>query len=364
MLWKSCSGIVVLLAVLALVGCDETSSQTQKPVATKTPELDKGTEGPAKQSNGTPSIDASDPAVAVDRAEDGPRVLTPASFTEVIQVIDLRDIQFPFFVSTRREARRSIGSFRLPLDQAKELVLPKILELGCTLETDELADGMHTMEFTKGDYSLSAFMYEQKLGDGKSHYVIVNNGNVDSRLLPAPDNSEPKVRRYGHSSYTTEMEAELLFGESRRRLLDEGWLECTHGDDQQQSLASRFVKNGIQVTMSVSSTEQARELAYTISIVDGELPVPPDAKDIHLDMVEDTLSCRSPSSLSEVTDFYQRRFRELGWKRNERIGRIDEDRVSIDYFWGRDATSIELEKADGHTTVHLVGLISDTPDSK
>lgn len=367
MIWQRYLGILMLLAIPCFLGCDEPSSKTTFPSEPLTREPGTAEKESVNRDSEATSLDPSKPVVVTEPADNRPSVLVPASFTETIQAIDLRDLHFPSFAEMPgRQAGRNLGFVRMPMDKVEDVVLAQMQQLGCVLETNTVVDGIRTIEFSKGDYYITAMVSKQPQ-DGRPSKVtcaIFNNGNIDSQTLPVPEHCKPGLSRFGLATYTTKREADELENVIRHRLTDDGWLDCSHDDPNNNVPQTRFVRRGIHVSVSILTNDQERELIYSMSIVGAEIPAPPDAKEAHLDMVENTFRCHSSASLTEVADHYQHLFEELGWKRDKEIGHNEDDSIMMVYGRGKDATLIELKKADGHTTVLLVGLANNNPESR
>jgi hypothetical protein len=390
----------VLLLAVALSGCgtahDSKPSADQSGARPDSRSAPKSAAADATSSTATPQAAASPTAaspaaasttvapkpedksgeVVAKEAGQPKKSAEPATFTQVVAAVDLRKIPIPEqAVGYQRTAGHLSYELAMPRRDAEAFLKEQMAKLGCVAAGPpaELSKQMRRFSYTKDGFTLTAYVHEveRASGEGQRAALNINNhGNLDVATLPRPENADLKDTQAGVITYTTTLSVAEAIARVRKQLAEAGWPEYQRLDGldlgSKEMQLSEYVRNGIHLSASVYSYPSLGKKPYvqfTMSTVNSELPVAPDAKDLRFDKDKARMQYRLSAPLDEVAKLFRQHFEQLGWKPFGKGAVKGERSVALAYQLGNDITRVEARRGkEGEVEVTLQGLINKTPE--
>lgn len=320
------------------------------------------------------AVKPAEPTTVKEAAKAHAEPTRPATFTQVVQAIDLRKFAIPKDgVFQERAVSHLYVMLERDVDATTKYVREQMTKLGCTETKSEIptVPPYVSLAFAKNDFLVSAFLSPDPTGKKLTNVVMTNLGNLDPRTLPVPKGAEPTIQTRSTTTLVTSDKIDQASDAVTKSLEQEGWrrylrsgVPAVAQDPQQRFLD--FFQNGIKVGVYLSaSTDQPGKTAiqYNCSLLDAELPLPADAIEVRFGDETGMLSFRSPKALAEVVAFYRKQFASLGWK-PMKLGIVNEKLAKVFFQRDNDVAMIEARPDKKETVVELRGLVEKVPDDE
>lgn len=262
-------------------------------------------------------------AVGLLQAADPP----PASLTEVVKVIDLRQLPLLKDADKPAESAATVIRYAAPSKVAPafdfyEAALGKLgwkvsTEPGGKLVTDDYAQGM----FLKQGYQLSLSLFPDASKPGTVSVTLLNLGNIDTRKLPAPPKSKVLYGSPASTIHVTPAKVAEVAEQVRKELKSRGWRQYvppfTALADNPDQVQLTFFQKGFNLSayVSVAPAQGGQTtVQYATTLLVHELPAPDDAEKLEFDTNRPYLACKTDLKPAELAGFYKKALTELGWK--------------------------------------------------
>ena len=233
---------------------------------------------------------------------------------------------------------------RIPLTiaDAFEWYTAALAERGWLEETEgnyrQIAAEYAQTAMTKNGFLLTLFVSSSGDEQSPSQVMIRNQGNVDTRTIPAPAGSKLLYGSAGSTIYTSESSVAETAEACRRELTKQGWQQfgpafaATAESDEQKFLTFRH--GGIELSVMVGlapAQGNKTSVHYNATLLNGELPWPADAEEVEFDDSRLYLTFKSSTELAKLVDFYQEQLANLAWSSRAEFDKILEKSATL-YF--------------------------------
>lgn len=327
--------------------------------------------GDAPSSNSA-ATRAANPANASNPELDKPLVAPTAK--EVLAVIDLRT--FPVMPGASREYKTATGSHfsiekadKTTIKNAVEFYRTKLAELEWTHEPkfDSVNDESAELFFAKNGNRLSVGMGISR-GDGNFNTGIVNLANLDARSLPRPSGAELKTFKPSSVWFVAAATLDATKAHLRAEMKKQGWAEFATpvrpgspppAEENEYVLA--FVNRAAVAKYTLQSPPDATagkvEYAASVSVLDQQLPILPDATSVALSENPAAVYYHTASTFEQALEFNQKELAALGYK--ERAGKTKIEKPSAELILnapGQPPLRLEILANEGLTIVRILTL--------
>jgi hypothetical protein len=306
----------------------------------------------------------------------------PATNRDAAQVIDLR--KFPRLNATRElmsdsthlwySSKSSVAS--AAAYHTTELTGSGWKRVAKDLESTPSSQYVD-LTFQKDDFYLRLSIGET--GDeGIVSVDIVNNGNVDTRLLPKYPDSQVIPVDPTNANYRTSAEMADVVAFCRKELSALGWqqYEGFNADPTEvpEHKMLRFAKNAVCLDVSVSDVSKVplpefpntkTHVAYMLTgMLAHDVPVLPEASDLKLDIYPWRLRFESPAPISELVDFYRSSYDKLGWKSEDGQEQIKPQSAWLVFSGPNDVHFlVDIRQNDGNSVVLATQVALDKKEA-
>jgi hypothetical protein len=220
--------------------------------------------------------------------------------------------------------------------------------------TEQVASGA----FRGAGFVISASVYP--VGDPTSVQLMLHNhGSINLAQLPLPPGTKPVYVGPLSAIYATEAPLTETKETTLKLLADAGWEPHGHEGD------SWHYKQGLNRISATIQTEGApgkkTMITYSCELMSGDLPAPPDAKDVRYDDTSQKLTFISAAVMDAIIDFYREKLGKTGWKQDEgKPFRIDDyDQVTYRSPEGEVIFLKLMPERDGSRNVALEYLSAE-----
>ena len=228
------------------------------------------------------------------------------------------------------------------------------------------------LAFEHEGYSL--ILSVQRLSDkeGWVQIMLRNQGNVDTSRLPRFPDAEVLLGGRATTVYVTPAKVAEVVEFTQSELSVLGWqqykppIALTASDTDNVSLF--FKQNGISLAAYLGvppDQDEKTTVQYDTSVLNNELPAPPDATAIEYDDVLPYLKFQTSLDFDKVAAFYRKNAEGLGWTAKDELTDPREDSTAL-FFEGDDKKLylLQLAKADEDITqVTLEGVLTQSSGS-
>lgn len=301
----------------------------------------------------------------------------PASVRQAKAVLDLREFpQMP--QATDAYAEVGLLRYESPADVASaEMFHVKHLgERSWEEDTEEnsrhLDEQSAYLTFEHEGYSLILSVERLPDKEGWVQIMLRNQGNVDTSRLPQFPDAEVLLGGQATTVYVTPAKVAEVAEFTQAELSVLGWqpykppIALTASDTDNVSLF--FKQNGISLAayLGVAPDQDGKTtVQYDTSVLNNELPAPPDATAIEYDDLLPHLKFQTSLDFDKVAAFYRKSAEGLGWTAKDELTDSREDSTTL-FFEGDESTLylLQLTKVEGDKTqVTFEGVLTQEESS-
>lgn len=257
-------------------------------------------------------------------------IKAPASLPQALKVLDLRTL--PRLKDSEKPGQISAAALNY---DAKATIAAafafhlKLLEAQGWKDADQPAARQETEQYAqatlqKQGFTLSLSIFPNGQKPGVVSIMLQNLGDVDTRQLPKPPDGKLLFGARATSMYVTPKKVPDVAGAVAKELQARGWrpygpaFAQTADNPDQRSLTFMQRGTGLNVFISVAPAQgNQTSLQYSTTLLDHELPAPPDATDIAFDPQRPHLEFLTRSDAAGLRAFYEQALPPLGYKPRE-----------------------------------------------
>lgn len=385
--------LVLAVVVFFMAGCGGRDEKQAAPTETEAVVSNPGSE--TANANEASQVSASKTSGSQDTTTTGPGELPTAKAKATIKEV----AQEPTGPASVRQAKAVLDLSKFPqMQQATDAYAevgllryesPADVASAVTFHVKHLAqrsweeDTEGTSRHVDEQSAYLAFEHEegyflilsvQRLPDkeGWVQIMLRNQGNVDTSRLPRFPDAEVLLGGQATTVYVTSAKVAEVVEFTQSELSVLGWqqykppIALTASDTDNVSLF--FKQNGISlaVYLGVSPDQDGKtSVQYDTSVLNNELPAPPDATAIEYDDLLPYLKFQTSLDFDKVAAFYRKSAEGLGWTAKDELTDAREDSTTL-FFEGDDNTLylLQLTKAEGDKTqVTFEGVITQKESS-
>lgn len=228
----------------------------------------------------------------------------------------------------------------------------QFLDLGWKeMPESSVTDQSASATFTGAGYKISATVYSAGT-PGSVEVMLHNHGNVDLSKLPLPSGTKPVYVGAVSAMHVTEAPVADTKEAVRRLLTAAGWEP--HGNEGDTWHYKQGL-NRLSATISSAPAQGGKTMInYGCELMAGDLPAPPDAKDVRYVATQRKLTFETVAEKDAVVAYYKQALGKTGWKPNREETIQVDDKDEMVFRNGDGIVFLEMRReSDGKRQVTL-----------
>ncbi len=216
--------------------------------------------------------------------------------------------------------------------------------------------------------SISSYGRGPEGESGWSSVSLSNHGNVSVGTLPVPKGATKQGAIDIQASYVTMAPLKKTAQECRRLLLEADWQRYGENEDLSHvgdSYSMDFKRNAVLLSVNISTHENQPGktfIHYATTQLTVDIPAPQGVSDFNYSDFSKQMSFYSKDSAQEITSYYVKALRKLGWKpTTEEVVTSDRGRNAMMVFQNEagDRIDLDMDVYDDRTRVQIHHLNPD-----
>ncbi|SFI05158.1 hypothetical protein [Planctomicrobium piriforme] len=254
----------------------------------------------------------------------------PATAASAAKVIDLAAL--PLMPDAQTPGARSLAQLTYVAPASVKAAFTFHQQQLTKLNWKEEPGGYVTDQFASGTFTRDGFQVALTVSPGSKPHeatvMLINLGNVDLTKVPAPPGAKPLYVGAATAMYLTDESVDAAKASVRKTLEQQGW--TPYGESGPQHF---FRQNAMRLGAMVDSAPAQMgktSISYTAALMSVELPVLPNAEQVHYADVTKTVDFSTAAKPQEVDQFYRTALASAGWKpTSDKLLKIDDRDTTI-----------------------------------